>query len=122
MHFINNAFGKTIFHSKLSFKTSVLHQFPTSYANMQLWKRKFSHISYTASFIGSQFLCFNNYITIDNNSVHLRNFRVTVSILSRCYLLLRENLKTGITSKENFNSPITYITNLHKFYKQFRKS
>ena len=30
MHFINNAFGKNfIFHSNLSFKTSVLHQLPT---------------------------------------------------------------------------------------------
>ena len=35
MHFINNAFGKSfIFHSNLSFKTSVLHQLPTFYANI----------------------------------------------------------------------------------------
>ena len=76
MHFINNAFGKNfIFHSNLSFKTSVLHQFPTFYTNiLQSWKRNFSHISYTPSCIGSQFLWFNNYITIDNNSVHFKEF------------------------------------------------
>ena len=34
MDFINNAFGKNfIFHSNLSFKTSVLHHFPTFYAS-----------------------------------------------------------------------------------------
>ena len=76
MHFINDAFGKNfIFHSNLSFKTSVLHQFPTFYANIpQSWKRNVSHISYTPSCIGSQFLWFNNYITIDNNSVHFKEF------------------------------------------------
>ena len=44
MHFINNAFGKNfVFHSNLSFKTSVLQTF---YANIfQSWKRNFSNIS-----------------------------------------------------------------------------
>ena len=52
-----------------------MHQFPTFYANiLQSWKRNFSHISYTPSCIGSQFLWFNNYITIDNNSVHFKEF------------------------------------------------
>ena len=76
MHFINNAFGKNfIFHSNLSFETSVLHQFPIFYGNiLQSQKRNFSHISYTPSCIGSQFLWFNNYITIDNNSVHFKEF------------------------------------------------
>ena len=76
MHFNNNTFRKNfIFHSNLSFKTSVLHQFPTFYANiLQSWKRNFSHISYTPSCIGSQFLWFNNYITIDNNSAHFKEF------------------------------------------------
>ena len=76
MHFNNNAFGTNfIFHSNLSFKTSVLHQFLNFYANiLQSWKRNFSHISYTPSCIGSQFLWFNNYITNDNNSVHFKGF------------------------------------------------
>ena len=75
-HFINNGFGKNfIFHSNLCCKTSVLYQFPTFYADiLQSWKRNFSHISYTPSYIGSQFLWFNNYITIDNNSVHYKEF------------------------------------------------
>ena len=35
MHFINNAFGKDfIFHSNLSFKTSVFYQFRTFYTNI----------------------------------------------------------------------------------------
>ena len=35
MHFINNASGKNfIFHSNLSFRTSVLHKFPTFYADI----------------------------------------------------------------------------------------
>ena len=73
MHFINNAFGKNfIFHCNLSFKTSVLHQFSTFYANiLQSWKR---NISYTPSCIRSQFLRFNNYRTIHNNSVHFKEF------------------------------------------------
>ena len=76
MHFINNAFGKNfIFHSNLSFKTSVLDQFPTFYENiLQSRKRNFFHISYTPSCIGSQFLWFIKYITIDNNSVHFKEF------------------------------------------------
>ena len=76
VHFINNLFGKNfIFHSNLSFKTSVLHQFPTFYVNiLQSWKRNFSHISYTTSCIGSQFLWFSNYIRIDNNSVCFKEF------------------------------------------------
>ena len=41
--------------------------------------------------------------------------------LSIGYLHLRENLKTGITSEENFTLPIIYITNLHKFPMQFLK-
>ena len=66
--FINNEFGKNfIFHPNLSFKTFALYQFPTFYANtLQSRRRNFSHISYTPSCIGSQFLLFNNYITIDN--------------------------------------------------------
>ena len=40
----------------------------------QLWKRNVSHISYIPSFVGSQFIWFNNHITIDNNSVHFKEF------------------------------------------------
>ena len=112
MHFINNAFGKNfIFHSNFSFKTSVLHQFPTFYANIiQSWKRNFSHTSYTTRDIGSQFLWVNNYITTDFREF-LKNFRVTIL-----------TLKTGITLKENFNSPLINVTNLHKFHAQFLKN
>ena len=38
--------------------------------------------------------------------------RNTLLNLSISYLYLRENLKTGITSKENFSPPIIFITNL----------
>ena len=56
-------------------KTSVLHQLPTFYTNIfQSWKRNFSYISYTPSCIRSQFLWFNNYITIDNSFVHCKEF------------------------------------------------
>ena len=52
-----------------------MHQFPTFYANiLQSRKRNFSHISYTPSCIGFQFLWFHNYITVDNNSVHFKEF------------------------------------------------
>ena len=76
MHFIKNTFEENfIFHSNLGFKTSAWHQFPTFHADiLQSWKRSFSHISYTPSCIGSQFLWFNSYITIDNNSVHFTEF------------------------------------------------
>ena len=39
----------------------------------------------------------------------LKNFRDTILTLSISYSPLRENLKTGITSRENFNSPIIYL-------------
>ena len=68
--------GKTLFfHSNLSFKTFVLHQFPTFYANiLQSWKRNFSYICYIPSCIGSRFLWFNNCVIIDNNYVHIEEF------------------------------------------------
>ena len=102
MHFINNTFGKSfIFHLNVSFKSFVLHQFLTFYANiLYSWKRNFSHVSYTRSCIGSQFL----YLaTILQLITILKNFRATILTLSISYLHLRENLKTGITSKDNFN-------------------
>ena len=37
-------------------------------------KETFCHFSHTTSCIGSQFLWFNNYITIDTNSVHFKEF------------------------------------------------
>ena len=51
--------------------------------------------------------------------------RNTLLNLSISYLYLRENLKTGITSKENFSSPIILITNLqvsHAIPKKWKKS
>ena len=41
----------------------------------------------------------------------LKNRQVTLLVVSISYLHLRENLKTGIISKENFNLPIIYIAN-----------
>ena len=113
--------GKTqiqfFLNSNLSFKTSVLHQFPIfSEIILQSCKINFSH-SYTSSCIGSQFLWFNNYIRTDNNSVRFKECnRVIILTLSISYLHSREKLKTRITSKKNFNSPIIHITNLHKFH------
>ena len=52
----------------------------------------------------------------------LKNFRVTILTFSITYLHLRKDLKTGIISKENFNSLIIYITNLYKFHTQILKS
>ena len=79
MHFLHNGFGQTfIFRSNLSFKTSVLHQFPIFYINiLQSWKGNFSHISYTPSCIALLLFVqqlYRNYITTDNNSVHFKEF------------------------------------------------
>ena len=50
-------FRKTLFLSNLSFKTSLLHQFPTFYAYIFQWRRRnFSYISYSPSCIGHQVL------------------------------------------------------------------
>ena len=46
----------------------------------------------------------------------IKNFWVTILNLWISYLHLRENVKTGITSKKNFNSPIIY-TNYIIYYK-----
>ena len=51
----------------------------------------------------------------------VKNIRVLKLTLPISYLHLREKLKTEITFKENFNSRITYITNLYKFHTQFLK-
>ena len=69
--FYYDVIGKNfIFHSSQFFKISLLHQFPTFYANiLQSWKRDFSNIYYTPSCVGSQVLWFNNYITIDSNQL-----------------------------------------------------
>ena len=69
MHFINNALGKNfIFHSNLSFKTSVLHQL-------------LCHLLFTQTFFNHRkedylisLTLLNNYITIDNDSVHFKYF------------------------------------------------
>ena len=117
MHVINNSYGKNfIFYLNISFKNSVLHQFPTFYTNiLQSWKRNFCHISYTPNCLGFPFLQFNSFITIDNNPVHFKEFQSHNILYQSSYLHLRKNLKTGITSKENFNSTIIYTANLHKF-------
>ena len=78
LHFVNNAFGKNfIFHSNLTFKTSVFYQFPTFNVNiLQSWKRNFliplTLLVYKLVYSLSQFLWFNNYITIDNNYVQFK--------------------------------------------------
>ena len=69
MHFINNALGKNfIFHSNLSFKTSVLHQL-------------LYHLLFTQTFFNHRkedylisLTLLSNYITIDNDSVHFKYF------------------------------------------------
>ena len=75
IHFINNAFGKNfIFHSNLSFKTSVLQQFLTFYVMiLQSWTN-ISDISHTHSCLGSQFLWLDKYITTDNNYFRFKEF------------------------------------------------
>ena len=75
IHFINNAFGKNfIFHSNLSFKTSVLQQFLTFYVMiLQSWTN-ISEISHTHSCLGSQFLWLGKYITTDNNYFRFKEF------------------------------------------------
>ena len=122
MYFINNSFGKTLF-SVQFLVSKLLHRFPTFYANIpQSWKINFSHIFYTSSFIGSQFLWFQIILQLTTILLTLESFQATILLtLSISYLHLRENLKTGITSKDSFNSLIIYITNLYKFYTQFPK-
>ena len=122
MHFINNAYWKIfIFHSNLSFKTSVLHQFPTFYADiLPSWKKTFL-ISVTLLIVQDpNFYRLTIILQLITISFTLKNFQVTKLTLSISYLHPKENLKTGITSKGNFNSSI--ITNLWKVYTQFLKS
>ena len=112
MHFINNAYWKIfIFRSNLSFKTSVLHQFPTFYADiLPSWEKTFL-ISVTLLVVQDpNFYRLTIILQLITILFTLKNFQVTKLTLSISYLHPKENLKTGITSKENFNSSI--ITNL----------
>ena len=102
IHFINNAFGKNfIFHSNLSFKTSVLQQFLTFYVMiLQSWTN-ISEISHTHSCLGSQFLWLDKYITTDNNYFRFKEFWVTLLTLAIIYSHPREQLRIGIALKKN---------------------
>ena len=76
MHFID-AFGKKNYFSfKFQFQNFFIASVSSNfYPNiLPSWKSNFSRISYTASCIRFQFLWFNNYITIHNNSVHFKEF------------------------------------------------
>ena len=110
VRFIDHAFGKNFFfHSNLSFKSSVMHPFPTFYSNfLQSWKKNLSHISYTPSCIGSHY-CLKIVLQSITILFTIKNFWVTILNLPIRFLHLRKNLKTGITSKEKFNSPIIYV-------------
>ena len=101
IHFINNAFGKNfIFHSNLSFKTSVLQQFLTFYVMiLQSWTN-ISDISHTHSCIGSQFLWLDKYSTTDNNYFRFKEFWVTLLTLAIIYSHPREQLRIGIALKK----------------------
>ena len=119
VHFINNAFGKNFFffHSNISLKTSVLHQFTNIYANLlQSWKRNFSHISYTPSCIVSQILWFNNYIIIDNNSIHFKEFSSHNINFINQFFTPEGQFKDWNHIKGEFQLDIIYITSLHKFH------
>ena len=122
MYFTNNSFGKTWFFVQI-LVSKLLHQFPTFYANIpQSWKINFPPIFYTPSCIGSQFLWFEIILQLITILFTLESFQATILLtLSISYLHLRENLKTGITAKDSFNSLIIYIINLYKFYTQFPK-
>ena len=124
MHFINNPFGENfIFHLNLSFKTSVLHQFPTFYANIpKTWERNFSYLSYTPTCIESQFRWFNNYITTDNNSVHFKEFSSHIINFINQLFTSEVKFKYWNHIKKEFQVPDIHITNMHKFHMQFSTS
>ena len=111
--------GKTFFffHSNISLKTSVLHQFTNIYANLlQSWKRHFSHICYTPSCIVSQILWFNNYIIIDNNSIHFKEFSShNINFINQLFTP-EGQFKDWNHIKREFQLNIIYITSLHKFH------
>ena len=117
-------FGKTLFFiqillSKLLYCISFLHFMHTFFNYIQSQKRNFSHTSYTHSCLGSQFLWFNNYTTVDNNSVQFKEFSShNINFINQLLISEGEFINTRIRSKENFKLPIIYITNLRKFYTQ----
>ena len=57
--------GKTLFFNQILVSKQCI---------LQSWNRNFSHTSYTPNSTRPQFLWFNNYITVDNNSVHFKEF------------------------------------------------
>ena len=124
MHFINNPFGENfIFHLNLSFKTSVLHQFPTFYANIpKTWERNFSYLSYTPTCKESQFRWFNNYITTDNNSVHFKEFSSHIINFINQLFTSEVKFKYWNHINKEFQVPDIRITNMHKFHMQFSTS
>ena len=121
MRFIDNAFGRNFFfHSNFSFKSSVIHQFPTFYANfLQSWKKNLSRISYTPSCVGSQLLLLKDYITIDNNSVHHKEFLSYNIKFTNHVFTSEEEFKDWNHIKREFQ--LTNNLCLRKFHTQFLK-
>ena len=111
IHFINNAFGKNfIFHSNLSFKTSVLQQFLTFYVMiLQSWTINICDISHTHSGIGSQFLWLDKYITTDNNYFRFKEFSSHRVAFGNHFYTSTEAVKDWYRIKKKFNTPITYF-------------
>ena len=82
-------------------------------------EKKLFDNSYSPSCIGSKFLWLNNHITIDDNSVYFKEFPSdNINFINK---LLISELEFQ-DWKQNFDSPIIYITILHKFHTQFLKS
>ena len=123
IHFINNAFGKNfIFHSNLSFKTSVLQQFLTFYVMiLQSWTN-ISDISHTHSCLGSQFLWLDKYITTDNNYFRFKEFSSHTVNFGNHLFTSEGAVKDWYRIKKKINTPITYFKNVCKFHTQFLKS
>ena len=124
MHFINNASGKSfvfiqILVSKLLYCISFL-LFMQAFFNQ---RKEIFLISLTLLVVQDpNFYVLTVMLQLVTILFTLSSIWVTILTLSISYLHLRENLKTGIRSKDIFNLPIIYVTNLHKFHIHFLKS
>ena len=109
--------GKTLFSIQILVSKLLYY---ISFVNIFLvWKINFFDNSYSPSCIGSKFLWLNNHITIDDNSVYFKEFPSdNINFINK---LLISELEFQ-DWKQNFDSPIIYITILHKFHTQFLKS
>ena len=105
LYLIEKTFGKTFkFHSNLSFNRSNLLSFPDCYKEMFLtWKNTFSHISDISSCIKSQFLWFNDFLKIENETFHFKEF--SENNINFIYHLFKDDgvLKPWIELKQEFS-------------------